>query len=886
MPAARDELRATDRPSDTDARAPSAPQTALDAGALVGRLQPDRVPALQRSIGNAAVTRLLARQPDGGVPDAGPGPDGGTPGADENARAVSKFFEGLGEAAIEVIVSDPKRLKDAVGTVIAEKGLAGTQMAIRDIELELSILKGNRSDMHGVTPEREETQKKIERREKLLAALPPIMAEYEKFVDLFEAQGLMVISGLLQISERRVAEEKNRYGLQTNTEITERYSAIEKGTVYDFKTTHSMADNEQSKRMRTAAGELAGKVAAIRSATDAVNATMGLVPGPDGNEWGVVDAPGNAAAEKRLKEAHRDYDTLRYEKEAEFPILASFTTIDRNGGTNAIDKVTDGLRKISTGGPDATKSLAGDVDERLGNIRLVREGLADGDVRVWEMPDIVELTKKQLMVAPGSAHAKMVDEKVESARTFKVARDILLGVVAIALAVAAAPLTGGASLGLGAAAVAGTAAVAGAALSTYIAVEHLQEYQLEKAKGGTDFDRARTLTQEDPSLFWLALDIVGAVLDAKAAITAFKELAVVARTAVQARRAATSAEQIARVEGKELSDLRKQASKHMPSANAEQVVKSAERAAVKEQAELKGVHSKWESELSEDSQKLLHDNPNLQVTYREMDPEVRELLTRCGSHCIPPTATKGQEARLRKLLNKIPPRHRKGLKEFLYHHRDKLDDAIKDLEELFSADLGKEIEKAVAALEEGRLPQKDELVSGGRKGTKPGDVPDVEGGLEAGQKVPLELLRKTQNVLGKRIADAPAAVVQAWTTAVTDVKRLRGELTAANYRELYAEAQKRFWANVRDGAGAEWFTSNGFNFTTTKTGAPAVAIEHSGRTARKELAIELDHMLPKGSGDNWTKALDADNLQFLTGWDNWLLNEIERLVPEVGRGGG
>jgi hypothetical protein len=43
------------------------------------------------------------------------------------------------------------------------------------------------------------------------------------------------------------------------------------------------------------------------------------------------------------------------------------------------------------------------------------------------------------------------------------------------------------------------------------------------------------VSDEDPSLFWLALDIVSALLDIKAASTAFKELAVAAREARAAR---------------------------------------------------------------------------------------------------------------------------------------------------------------------------------------------------------------------------------------------------------------------------------------------------------------------------------------------------------------
>jgi hypothetical protein len=853
-----------------------ADQTRADAAGSVPRGSPTGqagVLALQRSIGNHAVAHLLGRQKSR---------DSGS--EDDDRVDLAKFFSGLKEFLIDEYAADRPLLREAIGDSITKQGIVAVRMAAEEARDELTTLKGNRSDISGVTPELEELTGKIARREKLLAAIDEVLAEFNDYLNLFEAQGLVVITSLLQLSERRILQEKGRYGLRTTTELRQRYSAIEKGVVYDFKTSYSMASNEQSQAMMAAAGELAKKVDAIRADTDAVNKTMGMVPSTaseTGVEYGVVNEKAHAEAEKRLHEAYQDYDLLRYEKEAEFPILAAFTPIDRRGGTHAIDSTAEALRRVASGGTQAESSLASDVDQRLEKVQTVREGVADGDIRIWEMPDIVELTKQQLGVKPGSPQARMIDDEVSAAHTWKVAKDILLGVVAIALAVAAAPLTGGASLGFGAAVVAGTAAVAGAGLSTYMAVEHLQEYQLEKAKGGTDFDKARALSQEDPSLFWLALDIVGAVADVKAAITAFKELSIVARAALQARRSATTAEQIARVEGRELGDLRKAAARRLGSAEAgEQVMKSAERAAVGEQAELKGIASKWESELSSDSKALLSDEKVL-ATWREMDPEVRELLTRCGSVCIPRTVTKAQEARLRKLLNKIPPRHRHGLKEFFYHHRDDLDTAIRDLDQLFSADLGKEVEKAVAALEEGRLPQKEELVSGGRRGTKPADVPDIAG-PEAGQRISVELVRKTQNVLGKSIAEAPKAVHEAWEAAAAAAK---AELTATNYSELYKAAQREFWRNVRkDPAAMAWFEKNGFNFTTTKTGAPAVAIPHTGRTARKELAIELDHMLPKGTGENWRKALDADNLQFLTGWDNWLLNEIERLSPELARG--
>jgi hypothetical protein len=193
-----------------------------------------------------------------------------------------------------------------------------------------------------------------------------------------------------------------------------------------------------------------------------------------------------------------------------------------------------------------------------------------------------------------------------------------------------------------------------------------------------------------------------------------------------------------------------------------------------------------------------------------------------------------------------------------------------------------DIDKVFDDLEAGRIPQDGTPVQGSRKG-EAGEVPDVAGGPEPGQRVPRELIAKTRNVLGKTIADAPEPVAEAWQKARRAVLGARGPLTRANYKTLYGEAQRKFWKNVRaDDTAAQWFKDNGFSFKTTKSGAPALDIEHTARS-RKEFSIELDHKLPKGTGDNWAKALDADNLQFLTGWDNWLLDQIERKLPELAR---
>lgn len=206
-------------------------------------------------------------------------------------------------------------------------------------------------------------------------------------------------------------------------------------------------------------------------------------------------------------------------------------------------------------------------------------------------------------------------------------------------------------------------------------------------------------------------------------------------------------------------------------------------------------------------------------------------------------------------------------------------------EALATKELDLAIDEAMAALERGEIPQEGELVRVGRRGTAPEAVLDIAGGTAVGQRVPPELLKKTKGVLGKRIADLPEPVREAWRKAVKATGAQHGALTPENYAQQYKAAQARFWANVRrEEPTADWFRANGFSFETTKSGAPAVAIEHAG-SARKELAIELDHMRPKGSEgtENWRQALDENHIQLITGWDNWLINELGKAVPDLQR---
>jgi hypothetical protein len=127
-------------------------------------------------------------------------------------------------------------------------------------------------------------------------------------------------------------------------------------------------------------------------------------------------------------------------------------------------------------------------------------------------------------------------------------------------------------------------------------------------------------------------------------------------------------------------------------------------------------------------------------------------------------------------------------------------------------------------------------------------------------------------------------VVDAWSNAVKHVldgntEQLTRELMNS---KLYPAAQQRFWIEVRRSPTAsKFFTDSGFILREGSQGAPLIEAIKDFPGMEKEFSISLDHILEKAQGDNWKKALDADNLRFVTFWDNWLLAQINRVFRRV-----
>ena len=164
-----------------------------------------------------------------------------------------------------------------------------------------------------------------------------------------------------------------------------------------------------------------------------------------------------------------------------------------------------------------------------------------------------------------------------------------------------------------------------------------------------------------------------------------------------------------------------------------------------------------------------------------------------------------------------------------------------------------------------------ELKQVGRRG-RPEKIPDI------GNGVTREVAALTREVFGRTIAQAPEAVQKCWKAAVAAARRGKAALTAQESLDAYDRARAFFWLRVRaDATAKSWFTDRGFWFDPKSTGAPFVKSIHGfqkTRTLEQELRISLDHIAAKAS--NPERALDPENLRFVTQWDNWLLAQIAK----------
>jgi hypothetical protein len=330
--------------------------------------------------------------------------------------------------------------------------------------------------------------------------------ERKTFLTQFEDQATTITREVLDNSEKQIKAELDRMGVK-----------VEHGMLWD---TYSMKGDVQQ-GLRDGARRLAGKRREVNGLLNAfLRAKKAVDDARVANPFIMDDALLTAmdAARDPWVAGEEDYKKLRGEVESTNPILATYST-----GNDAVTKL-EALANASSS--DMAQDLQATAKEKLANIAQVRKELG-GRFSVWDQPSIVQVTHERMKAEPWQI--KVTQEKKAQIKSDAADKARMFAVVAIGLGLLSAIPTGGTSLLAG---VAAAGAALSAAYSIYQVYEHYQDYSLAKAANATAFDKAKAISKEDPSLEWLAADIVTVILDMVGAKAAFTTLRLAMAAAV------------------------------------------------------------------------------------------------------------------------------------------------------------------------------------------------------------------------------------------------------------------------------------------------------------------------------------------------------------------
>lgn len=410
---------------------------------------------------------------------------------------------------------DAEQLEKVLRAVIAEKGFKGAQNFVMNYGFRMGI-----------------SRKQLDLREKIMPILRSKLDELWNKAKSYAEQtfypaAVSYLHKILDDSQKMVLEEADQYGLHrglsgefaiTENQDTRQMAAAAKEILETYQNLEQLIKKRQQYEEKEFVKEFyeSGMRFGFRY-TGEYNIR-------------VTNPEAHAQVGEQIKAAQIDYLQMRGRHEAKFPVLASF-------------RPPEGLQKLKDVAGGEHKQRSANVTEELiekhKNIQEIREVADDGKF-IWQQAAIIGGAKKALGVQPGSLEDKGIDAKASEVEMSIFRRKLGLGLLGLIGSLLTAIPTGGGSLAAYAAVGAGvgTAAAAGG-ISIY---ESIQEYQTQKAATGTTFDKAMAISQTEPSLFWLAVEIVGSVADIVEAASAFAKAA----KAIRSLEKAATAEETAR----------------------------------------------------------------------------------------------------------------------------------------------------------------------------------------------------------------------------------------------------------------------------------------------------------------------------------------------------
>ena len=232
------------------------------------------------------------------------------------------------------------------------------------------------------------------------------------------------------------------------------------------------------------------------------------------------------------------------------PVLATY----RTGGQ--LEKIA--LGTLGSADVDVEmKTVLEQVLPKIVSIAKAQAMIKNGEVSPLSLSPVVAMTRANMFVPPGSVRAAVVADMMADAKDGESSVVMLLS---FALTLVTMVPSGGASLAV-------AAGAASAGLAAYTALKEFQSYEDNKTLIDTDLDRARALSDEEPSLAGFAMSLIGLGLEGMMLVHAFK-------TAVQLRRMAMAGEEGKRLQGL-LDELNKIGKDHNAPELGQQVIQEA-----------------------------------------------------------------------------------------------------------------------------------------------------------------------------------------------------------------------------------------------------------------------------------------------------------------------
>jgi len=346
------------------------------------------------------------------------------------------------------------------------------------------------------------------------------------FLADYERTAHHVVDFTLTQSEQRTLAEVAKYGI-TREEVTDIVETSDRGWKRKQRTVYGGGDTAGGKELATAAAELVAsqrEIDTMRARVARAQLDLFGAKSPDLLSPGHTRHPEQveplttllAELERKSAAAEQAHLTAGQKREEMFPVLTSYRKVSDHRVTFDVSK----LEKL--GGADSRREeIAPHLFGILDNIKKTREGLKPGgDLSIWKEDRVRQLTAPQMLIVPGSVRERAVLEKTAQEKRGGWGEWAIAALTA-GLAVLAAIPTGGGSLAVGVVAI---SEVAGAALDVYLLADQFAQFDLQKAAAGTDMDKARAISAEDPSLFWLALNVVLTGVSLGVAAKSFRQL--------------------------------------------------------------------------------------------------------------------------------------------------------------------------------------------------------------------------------------------------------------------------------------------------------------------------------------------------------------------------